>query len=188
MPSFLALNQETIRESNPLLQRFSLKQTEIIASSVRRSGGVKSTLYRVGAINSSQIELVLKVRDDWHYLDSLFPYELAFIAYLWKNFPDIRAQLPKVYWIVKDTQGKSLWLLIEKFPWNRSDSIYEISYRTMEDQEIIKILKRLWVSEKFIDCLGKSIFSCPSQNEGEIRTMRIGDLEEIWAHLAYDID
>ena len=97
MPSFLALNQETIRESNPLLQRFSLKQTEIIASSVRRSGGVKSTLYRVGAINSSQIELVLKVRDDWHYLDSLFPYELAFIAYLWKNFPDIRAQLPKVY-------------------------------------------------------------------------------------------
>ncbi len=183
MTNFLDSNRSHLSDWIDILDRFSLLSASPFRVSKRSNGEIKSSIFLLWK-TKGWIDLVLKHRKDWDlWLLYSFPYEYAFIAYLWRKFPELRNQLPQVYGIAKDSQGRILWIITEKFPGNEDDDIFEVSYHTFDDQQIIKKLRELKVSESFIWRLERSMFNCPDPEDSKGRCIKIWDLEEIGATL-----
>lgn len=183
MTHFSNSNKYHLSEWIDLLNGFNHSNASPFRTSKRSNGDIKSSIFLLWT-SRSWIDLVLKYRENWHYLTYSFPYEYAFIAYLWREFPELRSQLPQVYALAEDSQGRILWIITEKFPGNENDAIYEVSSFTFDDQIIIKRLRQIGISEWLIWRLEKSIFNCPDPEDHRGRCIKVGDLEEVGATLA----
>lgn len=46
---------------------------------------------------------------------------------IWKNFPELRNELPAFYWIAVDTKWKLIWTLMEDFSENRKNEVCDVT-------------------------------------------------------------
>lgn len=133
--------------------------------------------------NSSEKWIILKTREIWHeHIITNFIYEIAFLAYLWKNFPQFHNQIPRLYWIVRNSQGQVAGIVMEKFPWDVS-KYSQVWLYTFEDEEIIRKLKENWFDDELLNSLEFSLFKWWNW---DTFIEKIWDTEDVWRELAKD--
>jgi len=134
--------------------------------------------------NAQDYWIILKTRGTWteHVIEN-FIYEIAFLAYLWKKFPQFRNQIPRLYWIVRDSQEWIMGIVMEKFPWDEPTRYCQIGLLSFYDEEIIHELRENWFDDELLNSLEFSLFKWWNWNA---LVKKIWDTEDIWRELAKD--